>query len=163
MRYPIPLKLHKKSSQLQLDLFKPSYEAGDQNKKPKINKGAVMLSMALPLNDGTDRMDWKNKVTMSLSVKDIADIISGVRSRENVKLYHNFEATNSVTTLNVELGNPGTYKWFMTKTVNGDKRMASIYLNKSEMFQAFTLLEAAIPLILGWGENNEMPAQLTTK
>jgi len=120
----------------------------------KITKsGCVFLEIAKAKNDGTDRMDWENKIIMKLSTKDIADLVMGVRGSGNVNIFHKVDkpdGTSPSSTLKVEPGTEGTFKWFVGKTVGNDKKFATIYLDQKDMYLTFQMLEAAIPVIHGW-------------
>ena len=123
IKYPQPLKFHKKSAQLQVDLKRPEEDEGGRTKP-----GCLFLALAKAKEDGSDRMDWDNKINIKLDPVDIAKIVTGVRSGQAVKLYHKVEARQSATTLTVEAGNPGSYKWFISKKVGENQNFGNIYL-----------------------------------
>lgn len=148
-KYPQALKLHKKTAQLQIDL-KPAREEQDPTSgKMRVEEGCVFFSLAKALDDQSGKMDWNNKILMKIDHADIAKIIMGVRSSKNVDIFHKASDTRS-STLKVEQGQPGTYKLTMGKKDGATSGMASVYLNTEDMFIIFNLLEASIPLTLGW-------------
>lgn len=147
IRYPQPLKFHKKTAQLQVDLVKPKEDDGG-----RIKSGCLFLALAKAKGDGTEQMDWANKINIKLDPIDISKIVTGVRSGTPVKLFHKSEKAGSVTTLNVEAGNPGSFKWFISKSVGDQKNMGNIYLDSGDMYHMFTMFEAALPVISGWVE-----------
>lgn len=148
-KYPQALKIHKKTAQLQLDL-KPAKEVLDSaSGKTRVEEGCVFFSLAKALDDQSGKMDWNNKILMKIDHNDIAKIIMGVRSGKNVDIFHK-TADDRSTTLKIEAGQPGTYKFVMGKKDGSQSGMATVYLNTEDLFVIFNLLEAAIPLTLGW-------------
>lgn len=145
IKYPQPLKFHKKTAQLQVDLVRPK-----EDDNGRIKSGCLFLSLAKALDDNSGRMDWDNKINMKLDPVDISKIVTGVRSGQPVKLFHKSDSAGSVTTLNVEAGNPGSFKWFISKAVGDDKKLGNIYLDSGDMFHLFTMFEASLPVISGW-------------
>lgn len=151
IQYPQPLKFHKKVAQLQIDLVRPKQEEGGAEGRARIKDGCLFLSMAKAKGDGSDRMDWANKINMKLDPVDIAEIITKVRSGQPAKLFHKSEAAGSITTLEVAAGErQGTFKWFLNKSQGQDKRFGNIYLDQRDMFHIFIMFEAALPIISGW-------------
>lgn len=149
IRYPQPLKFHKKTAQLQIDLVRPKEEEVDG--RSRVKEGCLFLSLAKAKQDGSDRMDWDNKINMKLDPVDIAEIVTKVRTNQTAKLFHKNEAANSTTTLEVAPGErQGTYKWFISKTAGDNKNLGNVYLDQRDMFHIFTMFEAALPVISGW-------------
>jgi hypothetical protein len=149
IKFPQPLKFHKKTAQLQIDLVRPKEE--EVEGKVRVKDGCLFLSLAKAKEDGSDRMDWDNKINMKLDPVDIAEIVTKVRKNQPAKLFHKSEAAGSTTTLDVGPGErEGTYKWFINKTVGGNKNLGNIYLDQKDMFHIFTMFEAALPVISGW-------------
>jgi hypothetical protein len=95
-------------------------------------------------------MDWDNKINMKLDPVDVSKIVTGVRSGQPVKLFHKSESAGSTTTLNVEAGNPGSYKFNIFKKVGDTSNSGTVYLDNSDMFYLFTMFEASLPVIAGW-------------
>ena len=151
IKYPQPVKFHKKSAQLQVDLSRPKEEQ-TQDGKTRATSGCVFFTIAKALGDGSDRMDWNNKILMKIDHVDIAKIVTSTREAKfPVDIYHKSANTGDSSTLKIEPGqNPGTFKLFMGKTRNGQKSYAQIYLNTEDMFILFNLLEASVPVTLGW-------------
>jgi hypothetical protein len=113
----------------------------------------VFLDIARVREDNPDRMDWANKITMKLNARDIADLVMGVRNAGSVDIFHKVnkdDGSTPSTTLKVEPGTEGTFKWFVGKTVGSDKKFATIYLDQKDMYLTFQMLEAALPVIHGW-------------
>jgi len=142
--YPEPVKFHKKSSQLQVQLKRPS--VGDDG---KILRGCMFFEIARA-KEGTDRMDWDNKINMKIGVSDIGKILAGLKSRSEIKIYH--ENSRGSSTLNIAEGQqPGTYAFgFSKKEGQNDANRAMIYLNAEDMNVFLILLEAGLPQMLGW-------------
>jgi len=148
-KYPQPVKFHKKTAQLQIDL-KPARENLDESGKTKVEEGCVFFSLAKALDDNSGKMDWNNKILMKIEPNDIAKIIVGLKSNKTVDIFHKSSETKS-TTLKIEAGqNPGTYKLTMGLKDQSRNSMGNIYLNSEDLFVAFNLLENSIPLTLGW-------------
>lgn len=145
IKYPQALKFHKKTAQLQVDLVKPK-----EDENGRIKSGCLFMALAKAKADNPDRMDWDNKINIKLDPVDIAKIVTGVKAGQPVKLFHKSEAAGSTTTLNVEAGNPGSYKFFISKQVGENKNLGNIYLDNSDMYILFTMFEAALPVISGW-------------
>lgn len=147
-KYPQPVKFHKKTAQLQVDL-KPAREEQLPDGKVKVEEGCLFFSLAKALDDNSGKMDWNNKILMKIEHNDIAKIIVNVRSSKPVDIFHKSSETKS-TTLKVEAGNPGTYKLTMGIKDVQRQAMYSIYLSSEDMFVLFNLMESSIPLTLGW-------------
>jgi hypothetical protein len=95
-------------------------------------------------------MDWNNKILMKIEPNDIAKIVVGLKSNKSVDIFHKSSEIKS-TTLKIEAGqNPGTYKFTMGMKDGAKNQMSNIYLNSEDLFVIFNLLEASIPLTLGW-------------
>jgi len=151
IQYPQAIKFHKKTAQLQFDLVRPKEEDNATNGRKRIKDGCIFLSLAKAKQDGSDRMDWDNKINLKLDPADIAEIVVKIRSNESAKLFHKSEAAGSTSTLEVSQGDrPGTYKWFLSKTQGENKNYGVIYLDKKDMFHLFVMFEAALPIISGW-------------
>lgn len=141
--YPEPVKFHKRSSQLQVQLKKPS--VSDTN---EIMRGCMFFEIA-NAKEGTDRMDWDNKINMKIGVSDIGKILAGLKSRNEIKIYHENSRGNSA--LNIAEGQqPGTYGFKFSKKENGELKSAMIYLNAEDMNVFLILLESGLPQMLGW-------------
>lgn len=149
--YPQPVKFHKKTAQLQVDLARPKEEQTPDG-KTRVNTGCVFFTLAKALSDGSDRMDWNNKLLMKIDHVDIAKIITATRSGKfPVDIYHKSASNGDSSSLKLEPGqNPGTFKLFMGKVKGGQKSYGQIYLNTEDMFILFNLLEASLPVTLGW-------------
>jgi hypothetical protein len=149
-KYPQPVKFHKKTAQFQVDL-KPAREIADESTgKLKVEEGCIFFSLAKALEDGSGRMDWNNKILMKIEPNDIAKIVVGLKSNKSVDIFHKSSEVKS-TTLKIEAGqNPGTYKFTMGMKDGSRNLMGNIYLNSEDLFVIFNLLEASIPLTLGW-------------
>jgi hypothetical protein len=146
IKYPQPLKFHKKVAQLQVDLVRPK-----EDENGRLKDGCLFLSVAKAKGDDSGRMDWDNKINMKLDPVDIAEIVTKVRSGVPAKLFHKSEKAGSVTTLEVSAGDrEGTYKWFINKSIGEQKNFGNIYLDQRDMFHLFTMFEAALPVISGW-------------
>jgi hypothetical protein len=153
VRYPQSLKIHKKLAELQINLLKAKDVEDPSTSKVKTEAGCLFLDIAKPLGNGSDRMDWENKITMKLGHRDIAQIITGIRGPDKkVDLIHRVEKDGvpSQSTLKIEPGEGTSFKWFVAKTVGDNKKNATIYLDTVDMYSVFNLLESSVPLILGW-------------
>ena len=75
-RFPIPVKFHKKSVQLELDLQLPFEEevAG----KWAVTPGCIWLSIAKAKDSAGRSMDWENKLTFKMGSVDIRKILDGL-------------------------------------------------------------------------------------
>ena len=152
IKFPKTYRVHKKQAELQLSLSRPKDTEVDG--KTVSEAGCLFLEIAKPLGEGTNKMDWENKLTMKLGVTDLGKILTECRANDKVSLIHKTEKDGVVrmTSLNVDPGENGTYKWLVVKTEGTAKKMQSVYFDSTEMFITFKLLEAAIPVILGWTE-----------
>ena len=152
VKYPQALKIHKKTAELQFNLKKP--EDTQEAERTRTKMGCIFLDIAKPKGDGTDKMDWANKITMKLDTRDIAQIVLGIRTGGKANIYHTVERDDgkSATTLLVEPGDGTSYKWLVSKTVGADKKTVTVFLDQYDMYLAFNMLEAAVPLLHGWTE-----------
>ena len=142
--YSEPVKFHKKTTQMQMHIKKPSV------KNDKIERGALFFEIA-KAKEGTENMDWDNKITMKIGVSDIGKIMAGIKNiaNEGIKIYH--ESNNGSTTLNINSGQrPGTFSFQYGKKVAEKADNIQIYLNAEDMNIFMTLITAGLPVILGW-------------
>lgn len=141
--FPEPVKFHKRSSQLQVHLKKPYVKEGDE-----ISRGCLFFEIANAV-EGSDRMDWDNKINMKIGVSDIGKILAGLKSGQDIKIYHENAQGNSA--LNIASGQqPGTYSFSFSKKVGSDLKRSQIYLNAEDMNVIMILLQSGLPLMLGW-------------
>lgn len=149
-KFPQAIKFHKKVAQLQIDLKPCSEKLDPASGKTRVEEGCLFFSIAKAKTDGSDKMDWDNKINMKIDNVDTAKIVTGVRAgRFPVDIFHKTSDVKS-TALKIEAGNPGSYKLSMSKKEGADNQFASVYLSNEDMFLMFNLLEASVPLTLGW-------------
>lgn len=151
IRYPQPMKFHKKIAQLQVDLVRPKEEVSDNN-KARITEGCLLISIARALDDNSGKMDWANKILMKLNSTDVVNILCGMRTKQfPIKLIHKYQGDTSY--LEVSQGErPGTFKWMIGKTIGEQKKFASIYLDAKDMYHLAVMLDASLPITAGWME-----------
>lgn len=141
--YPEPVKFHKRTSQLQVQLKKPGTDNNGQ-----IVRGCMFFEIANAI-EGSDKMDWNNKINMKIGVSDIGKILAGLKSRKEIKIYHENSQGNSA--LNIAEGQqPGTFAFNFSKKVGDQVQRANIYLNVEDMNVFLILLETGLPAMLGW-------------
>ena len=99
--------------------------------------GCVMLNIASAV--GEKQYDWQNKITVKFGVNDVTNIIFGIRSHQEVSLFHQFGETSKRVVFK-----PGDKGWFLT--VN-DK---SIPISYPEILAINIMLEHALPLMHNW-------------
>ncbi len=153
IKYPQALKFHKKSAEMQLNLLRP--KDVEEGEKVRTESGCIFLDIAKPKGDGTSHMDWANKITMKLSSRDIAQLVMGIRVEKKADLIHRVEkpdGTFSQTTLKVEPGERDTFKWFIAKSLGTESKNTTIFLDRQDMYLAFNMLEAVVPVIHGWSD-----------
>lgn len=148
IKYPEAVKFYKKSSELQVKLAKP--QADESGKITR--KGAVFFEIAKALAGGdarNPRMDWANKIIMKIGTNDVAQIMHGLRTKQpEIKLFHqNAEGNSSCI---IKPGNEGSYQVSVFKTAGEVKKNASLYLSGPDMIVLTNLLQASLPVTLGW-------------
>jgi hypothetical protein len=148
--HPIPLKFHKKKVQLQLD-YRPPYEEEEGERRTAV-QGSVFLSIAKAADETGGRMDWEGATSMKLGPADIAQIVTGLRSRSAmVDLFHQPPGSTRSSSLQIEPGkNAGTYRWTLTVASEGQKDSRIVYLDTADTYLLVTCLEAALPKMMGW-------------
>ena len=142
--YSEPVKFHKKTAQMQIHIKKPSV------KNEQIERGAIFFEIARA-KEGTDKMDWENKITMKIGVTDIGKILAGLKTinTQTIDIYH--ESQNGSTTLKIGAGQrPGTFSFAYGKKVGDKTESMMIYLNAEDMNIFMVLMNAGLPVILGW-------------
>jgi len=150
--YAKPYKIYKgingKHGALQLDLIPVE--------KSKRDLGVVLITFAAPKPDKT--YDWNNKVVMGLNLSDIANIfefLSFAEFGDSTSIYHD---PNAGTTKEgqekkkLALSRGREHGWFMKATYRqGDlHKEVNLPVKDGEMMIIRTLLQYAIPHILGW-------------
>jgi hypothetical protein len=148
VQYPFPLKLHKKTVQVEISLKMP----GEKNngRKKEQTQGAVFFSMARALNPDGSKMDWENQVTMKLGLSDIARIVTAIRTNNlPADIVHN-NKQNRITSLKIEPGSPGTYKFMLNKKEGNTNDTRFTFLNMEDIYLMLTLLDASVPRIMAW-------------
>jgi len=148
--HPIPLKFHKKKVQLQVD-YRPPYEEVDGERRSVV-QGSIFLSVAKALDEAGSRMDWDGATFMKLGPADIAQIVTGLRTRsEKIDLFHQPPGSARSSSLQIEPGKtPGTYRWTLTVSSEGQKDVRTVYLDTSDIYLLVTCLEAVVPRMVGW-------------
>lgn len=146
IKYPETVKFYKKSAELQVKLAKP--QADEDGKISR--KGAIFFEIAKALpGDANGRIDWANKIIMKIGTNDIAQIVHGLRTKApEIKLFHQNDAGSS--SCNIKPGNQGSYQLSVFKTAGEDKKNASLYLSGPDMLVLTNLLQASLPVTLGW-------------
>ncbi len=119
----------------------------------------VMLEIASTKEDNPDRIDWDNKIRMLLNVVDFGKLITGMRSGTEVKLFHDPGKRQGAESSKKQLFmSPGQQYGFYMSVVEGDKKH-SLPLTNDEAVVLGTLLQAAIPLVLDWNEDEQEKEQ----
>ncbi|MDD3412571.1 MAG: hypothetical protein PHY47_01080 [Lachnospiraceae bacterium] len=146
IKYPEAVKFYKKKSELQVKLAKP--EADEAGRIVK--KGCVFFEIANAIPGSEEgRIDWSNKIIMKIGTNDIASILHGLRTRApEIKLFHSNDAGS--TTCTIKPGNEGSFGLQIFKTAGAEKKNASLYLSGPDMVVLSSLLDAALPVTLGW-------------
>ncbi len=147
IKYAETLKFHKRKAELQVKIAKPEAdEAGRISRK-----GCVFFEIANALpSSGTDtRMDWSNKIVMKIGVNDIAQMLYGLRTRApEIKLYHQNDSGSSAC--NIKPGNEGSFSFSIFKKMGEQTSQASLFLSGPDVMVLTTLLQASLPVTLGW-------------
>ena len=125
--------------------------------------GAVFVEAASPDPDNPGRLNWKNgKIVLALSDKDIGQILYGIRANQSkdelVKILHTNADKSVIKTFLVKKGQPGTYLLSLSqnKTHNSsgvdlaNRINVSVYISAPDLLRLTSLLEAALPTVLGW-------------
>ncbi len=116
------------------------------------NKGCIFVVGANSL--GERKYDWKNKVTMALSEHEVAKVMDGLKGN-NQKFYHDPDKGRAnegqrAKTMNIDFAN-GKLFIHMSEKVRGEvNKIKAIPIEKEEASGLHTLLQTAIPRILGW-------------
>jgi hypothetical protein len=146
IKYPEAVKFYKKKSELQVKLAKPETDEAGKT----VKKGAVFFEIANAIPGSEEgRIDWSNKIIMKIGTNDIAQILHGLRTRAaEIKLFHQND-TGSTTCI-IKPGNEGSFGLQIFKTVGNDKKNSQLYLSGPDMVVLSSLLDAALPVTLGW-------------
>lgn len=147
IKYAETVKFYKKTAELQVKLLKP--EADESGKITK--EGCLFFEMAQAIPGDTEgRIDWKNKIIMKIGINDLGALLNGIRYElPEVKLFHKTASGTSTFTL-AKGQNPGTYGVSLYKVAGEQKLQARMYLNSADLIVLEKVLEAGLPVILGW-------------
>lgn len=101
--------------------------------------------------------DWDKKIIMALSPNDMAQLLFGLRTGNDVKLMHDPNAKSNrqgVVSKGLSFTSPkGTMEGGLltaTHSENNDTRKHTVPMNGSEVLALATLLTAALSAALGW-------------
>lgn len=146
IKYPETVKFYKKNAEVQFKIAKP--EADERGGIGK--KGAVFLEIAKAIpGDENGRIDWQNKIVMKIGTNDIAEIVYGLKTRSpEIKLFHKNSVGN--TACNIKPGQNGSFQLSVFKNAGDVKSNASLYLSGPDMVVLSNLLQASLPVTLGW-------------
>ncbi len=162
----LDLKFYRKSSAIQFTLIKPNRM---EERSTRIKPGSLLIEMAKGLS-GEKSYDWKNKITIALSVVELGKLglaLEGKKtSRGNdedsdfvtlAEFLHDPNIGSSeardqreVKKLNLS-GKKGTDTIMMRLSTNvGQNKFISFALEPEERFVLYEIVKAAIPRTLGW-------------
>jgi len=147
LRFPLPIKFHKKTVQLELS-FKPPYEELKAGRLEQ-NNGAIYFAMAKSLNPQGTQMDWNNKTLMKIGLTDIAKICVGLRMKKlPIDIVHKVQR-DKTSSLTIEAGQKGTYKlsMFQKYEENTDARFTYQEMRPSAPSIIFDLGGGVVPRI----------------
>jgi len=159
----------KSGGQFQFSVGAPQWrepEAHGQGEVSWVDKsGAVFVEAAAPDPNNPGRLNWKEgKVVLALSDKDIGQILYGIRTRQSaedgelVKIVHSNADRSVVKTFLIKKGQPGTYLLAISQNKTSESSgmdltnriNVSVYISGPDLLRLTSLLEAALPVVLGW-------------
>ena len=119
--------------------------------------GAVFVEAAPPDPSNPGKLDWRNnKVVLALSDKDIGDLLYAIKKNKPdndgvlAKIFHSNEDRSIVKTFRIAKGNGDTYKLSLTLKSPSKSTSVNVYVTASDIMRLVTLLQSALPMVLGW-------------
>jgi hypothetical protein len=118
--------------------------------------GAIFITIAE--SNGDRQYDWDNKIVFSLNVHEVGELIRGLKGQE-VSFIHdqNIGDRNlmkkEVKYLRLAKADNGEVLYLSLSEKSekkGNKKPPSVAIDKKEAVVLSTLMEAAIPLMMGW-------------
>jgi hypothetical protein len=119
----------------------------------KRTSGAVFIEAAPAI--GKNVYDWENKTTFALGINDIGTVLTGFKQGK-FEIFHDpgakTEKQGAVTKrLTLATGEvPGSFFLTLVEKEGDNQKRVSIPLASHEARILCTLLEAAVPKVLGW-------------
>ncbi len=117
------------------------------------DEGAVFIEAASTI--GRNEYDWNNKIIFALSATDIGAVLTGFRQGK-FDIYHDPDAqTDRKGTrgkrLSLQSGEQaGTFFLALSEKAGEENKRVNISLQPQEARILLNLLEAALPMVLGW-------------
>jgi hypothetical protein len=117
------------------------------------DEGAVFIEAAATI--GQNQYDWDNKIVFALDAGDIGKVLAGFRLG-SFSIYHDPDAkTDRQATrgkrLALESGHTqGTFFLQLSEKAGENMKRVNISLQPDEARTLMTLLESALPRVLGW-------------
>jgi hypothetical protein len=159
-RKPADFTIFKKGAVIQFSL-KEGSELILRNKRGDeylgTSKGCVFLAIA-PASDGDKKYDWSQKIAVALSEHDIARFMVALKGRETVEFVHDPGAGSSnagkeVKSLRVSPNEKGGVWVNLAIKEDGKlRKVPGMPLSEDECLAAYSLLNVAIPKVLGWDQ-----------
>jgi hypothetical protein len=148
--------------QLQFTIAAPRYREVER-KNPKdagvrwADKMGAVFVEAAPALPNSDKLDWDNKkMIFAMSDKDIGQVLWGFAAKkEDIRLVHapDENAKQNNKTFRIRKGDDfrGEPQWILslTEKKNGESNEVSVFIKGPDMMRLKSLLEGAIPYILG--------------
>lgn len=143
----------KGQGEFQFDLIPPSWEDNQEKDSRRLtSEGAILIEAARAIPD-SEKSDWQNKIRFGLGMNDFGILLTGLKAGDRkVSLVHQHPGDGHTSSLRIEPGSPGTWKWVLNgKSVgSGEDSSVCVYLNDSQMATLMELVRFAIPRIIGW-------------
>lgn len=119
------------------------------------SKGCIFITGAPAI--GKREYNWKEKITLALNEHEVGKLMLGLQKRQKIEFFHDKELgkegqgqrTKKLQISPTEDGGTLLFR-FVERTGDEDRTLKSIPVTAEEAVVLYSLLQAAIPRILGW-------------
>lgn len=141
---PSQFQVFKGKSAMRVQLDKPNRQ------QQEFKVGCLFLQVASAQTGQGQGYDWENgKISVKIGVNDISKIIYGLRSGNNVDLFHEFGGDTKTIKLNKNEQRGGYFLSVQQGGSSGERKV-NVPLSSDEITAFVIMLEAALPLIHNW-------------
>lgn len=123
------------------------------------SKGCVFVAVAAASAEGERKYDWDKKITIALSEHEISQFMLGMKGKEvsfvhdqNMKKEGQGETIKTMRISPAKDGKELIYVNVSEKIKGEDRKLPGVSLTPAEALGIYTLLQAALPKVLGWDQ-----------
>ncbi len=141
---PSQFQIFKGKSAMRVQLDRPTREGSEH----KVGCLFLQVAPSKPGN-GQTGYEWENKkISVKIGVNDITSMIHGLRTNQNVDLFHEFGGDTKNIKFDVNTSRGGYFLNLEQKGTTENK--VTVSLTAAEITAFIIMLQAALPLIHNW-------------